>query len=168
MKSVWVWSSYHGLTDAVLSERVPAALSMAYGGWSRFSPASLGGERLAWVAGSAKITALWLGGCEVRGGGKFCSAACSKGLSQGSVQNYPKMKIAQEALGASNGDHSATDVRLRVHSCQSKRRQCQNLKQGCKNSQTLPSKIWKGALVCQRHSPNRRRYSLSNFGVEPI
>ena len=78
-----------GLTDAVRLEREPAALSIAYRDWSRSSPASLGGARLALtlVTGPAKMTALGPGGAEVRAGGKSWATACAEGSSQGSMQN---------------------------------------------------------------------------------
>jgi len=75
-------------TYAVLLERGPAVLLMAYGGLSRSSPAWLGVSRFAWAAlPSPKIGAVGLGGGEVREGGTLSATAWAKGSSQGYTQN---------------------------------------------------------------------------------
>lgn len=69
------------LTKAVLLERAPAALLIAYCGLRR-------SRFVSWPLVLVKIGVLGSGAGAVRGGGIFCSTACSKGLSQGRLQNY--------------------------------------------------------------------------------
>ena len=88
-------------TYAVRLERTPWALSMAYGGFSRSSPAWLGTPRFASLTfASLKIVAFGLGAGEVRLGGKPFSMAWAEGSSQESFvigrDDDDRMDIALE------------------------------------------------------------------------
>ena len=72
------------LTLAVLFDKLPAALLMAYGGSTTFT----GPVYSLFLYSLPKIGVFGAGGRVVRAGGSSLSIACWKGSVQGALQNY--------------------------------------------------------------------------------